>query len=314
MKYDTPNKEKQMNNTLPNTEFTGFVNYQHFPSLWEDFSWDRLSITHTSACGVFSLHHALLFLGHAANLEFVKQLHPDRWSLVEKGLVIKEVETLVRKAGAKSNVCVTHSIARLKSWIDKQLGLGFPVILGSNPNIHWICIGGKSSENSYIKADSGLKVPLGEITWQELESWVVYHQYTGEKDDYAYEAISVQPGRGMPASRSIVPWVGGIWKIWKDDPAYAQDWNNLLTDMLEVFWDADLCPEGIPSAEFLTKHLHHIVEGLASVSPFPKKFLSNIALMYRDVSDFHSLVVDPDFETETATRFSYALIQKCYLL
>ena len=287
----------------------GFVNYQHLPDLLGDPHLDRLSFTHFAACGLFSVHHALVFLGQGDSIENTKSLHPRFSDLIWNGLESDKLIKIVRKAGAKPDLMETWKLKPLKSWVDKHLATGRPVIIGSEPACHWICIGGRTSDGCYVKADSAESPAIGVYSWDELEEWMTVDEDTGEEAEleFPFEAVAVLPGPKMPPSRSIVPWVDGIWEIWASDPKYARNWSNLLADMLQVFWDAEYVKRGILAGEFLDEHGSAIVEAVSSLNGWNPKLVRDRANAYRDVSHFHNLVVDPGQESAMLARFSLML-------
>jgi len=122
-----------------------------------------------------------------------------------------------------------------------------------------------------------------------------------------FEAIAVLPGPKMPASRSIVPWIDGVWETLAADPGYARNWSNLLADMLQVFWDAEYVRHGIPAGDFLDEHSPAVIEAVSSLAGWTKQSIEDQASAYRDAANFHNLVVDPGQESVTIARFSLML-------
>ena len=281
----------------------GFISYQNRQAVLNELSLPALALTNWAACGLFSVHHALVFLGQGDSIQNIKSYHASSWDLFRNGLDIDQMRAIIRKAGAKSDFVQTDRLRSIKSWLDRHLVAGHPVVIGSEPCCHWICLGGKSSDGGYVWADSAAHPSLGKYTWDELAEWMG-DGYELEDD---FEAVAVLPGRGMPASRSIVPWIDGIWETWACDPKYAKKWSNLLEDMLRVFWDAEYVQHGIPAGEFLDEHAPAVVLAVSSLAGWSKQRVEEHANGYRDVANFHNLVVDPGQESATIARFSLML-------
>jgi hypothetical protein len=287
----------------------GFVDYQYLPDLLDDPHFDRFSLTHYAACGMFSVHHALVFLGQGDSLGNMKSLHPRFWDLIWNGLESDKLIEIAKRAGAKTDLIETWQLKLVKPWVDRHITSGHPVIIGSEPACHWICIGGKTSDGFYVWADSAASPAIGICSWEELEGWMASDEETDEdvELEYPIEAIAVLPGKRMPASRSIVPWIDGIWEVWANDPKYARNWSNLLADMLQVFWDAEYVKRGIPAGDFLDEHSSAIVDAVSSLNGRDKSLVRDHASAYRDAAHFHNLAVDPGQESATLARFTLML-------
>ena len=281
----------------------GFINYQIVDGVLADLSLASLNPTNMAACGLFSVHHAMVFLGQGDSIQNMKRLHPSFWDLFHAGLCSDKMASIIRNAGAKSDVIENWSLRQIKSWTNRHLSVGHPVIIGSEPACHWICLGGKTSDGDYVWADSAAHPALGTITWDELAEWM------GGDDEleYPFEAVAVLPGRRMPASRSIVPWIEGAWEVLACDSKHAREWSNLLADMLQVFWDAEYVRRGIAAGDFLDQHGPSIVDAVSSLNGWNKLAIQDHANAYRDTAHFHNLVVDPGQESITIARFSLML-------
>ena len=196
--------------------------------------------------------------------------------------------------------------------MDRCLASGYPVIIGSEPAIHWICLGGRTANGEYVWADSAYSPALGACPWDELKYWFTVDADTDLEMELeeAFEAIAILPGANLPSSRSIVPWVDGIWEVWTNDPTYARNWSNLLADMLDVFWDKEFA-KGVQSAgDFIDKNLSSIVESVSYQSGSCAEYLHDLGQVYRDVAEFHSLVVPEGQEVEVITSFALKLLAK----
>jgi len=294
------------NQSLVSEGLHGFVNYQYLPDLLENPHVDRFRLTHYAACGMFSVHHALVLLGQGDAIGRTKSLHPRFWDLIWNGLESEKLIRIAGKSGAKTDLIETRKLKQIRPWVDRHMASGHPVIIGSEPACHWICIGGRTSDGLYVWADSAASPAIGACSWDELEQWMAMDEETGDEVEleFPFEAIAVLPGKNMPASRSIVPWIDGIWEVWASDPKYARNWSNLLADMLQVFWDAEYVKGGIPAGDFFDKHGPGIVEAMSSLHGWDKSVVREQANAYRDAAHFHSLVVDPGQESATLARFT----------
>ncbi len=301
----------RLNNISISEGLHGFVSYQIGDGVVDDGSRAALSLTNWAACGLFSVHHAFVFLGQGGSIRNLKNLHPGILDLFYFGLGTDKLRALIRRAGAKSEVVEGWKLKPVKTWVDRHLAKGHPVIVGSEPHCHWICIGGRTAAGDYVWADSAEHPTLGKSSWEVLDLWMTRNSKGEEVElKYPFEAIAVLPARTMAASRSIVPWVAGIWEIWASDPKYARTWSNLLADMLDVFWDAEYAPKPLPVGGFLEEHLAGIINAAAFQTGISQADLRSIAHGYRDVADFHSLVVPAGQEATAIAGFTLKLVAR----
>ena len=98
--------------------------------------------------------------------------------------------------------------------------------------------------------------------------------------------------------------------MWANDPTYARNWSNLLGDMLDVFWDLEYAPGGQFAGDFLDLNLSSIVESVAYQSGNAVEHLRDIGLIYRDVAEFHSLVIPAGYEAGVIAGFTLKLLAK----
>ncbi len=297
----------------PQNEHRGFQSEQHPEG---QPGWWPLPIpinpTNWCACGVWSLHHALVALGQATTDGNLKSLHDNLLDLTGLplindeigGLLTKPLCKIARKAGCKFEDAVFTSRRYLKQFLNDHLGQGHPVILGSDPAVHWICVIGRVGNEAYVTADSADWPTVNCFDTDSLLDW------TGIDDNCEVDCVAVIPGVGMPKSRSVVPNVEFIWERWKSDPDYAANWTNLLDDMLEVFWDAELAPGGVSAGEFFDEHGKQIVSSVSELSGFDAPTVADVLNDYRYVADFHSLVVADGHLAESISRFAIVLLAK----
>jgi hypothetical protein len=292
------------------TGYHGFLPYQNFAAVFKDLSRTGLDIRNRTSCGIFSVHHAMVFLGQGRNFRLLMCEHPRLLDKLIHGTVTDDLVRLAKCYRLKAAVFQSCSISQIRRQIDRNLAAGHAVIVGSEPNCHWICLGGRTESGGYVWADSSENPAVGAFdSWSELEHWMSASSEGGGLT-YPFEIITVSPGAKMPASRSMVPWTGSIWKILSADPAYAKDWSNLLADMLEVFWDQGFAPKGRPAGDFFDEHLEAIVAAVTATTRHSRADLLEIGQGYRVVADFHSLVVPSGEETFVVAAFSLKLFMK----
>jgi len=297
------------------TSYHGFLPYQSRARLreWGITAHDPRN---WASCGFFSLHHAMVFLGQGTRFQWLREQHARLLDKLWAGTESRALTCVAKKFKLKARVHTSRDkTAPIRRALDRALAAGRPVIVGSEPNVHWICIGGRTDNEGYVWADSGADPAIGAFdSWDELEHWMLHRSDRSEPAPPPLKApleiIEIQPGSGMPARRSMVPWVGGIWESLASDPAYAKDWSNLLADMLDVFWDHDYAPNGRPAGEFLDEHLGGIVEAVSYQTGRTESSLRAAGLSYRDAADFHSLVVARGQDAHAIAGFSLKLATK----
>ncbi len=298
------------------TQWHGFLPYQNWKAVLRDFNLTALDLRNLTSCGLFALHHAMVFLGQGHNFQLLRSRHPGIIRLIFRGTEATELRRLARAHGLKSALHQSWRLDQTRKVVDRALGTGQAVIIGSEPQCHWICLGGRTAKGGYVWADSGSDPAVGAFqSWGELEDWLTQDVTMEQPTDLAYpfEVITVSPSARMPASRSLVPYVGSLWRHFARDSAYAMDWSNLLADMLEVFWDADYVLQGRSAADFLDEHLDAIVKTAVRQTGHARADLKNIGLCYRDAAEFHSLVVPAGEEAGVLAGFTLKLVAKATL-
>jgi hypothetical protein len=281
----------------------GFLPYQTWRGVLRD-------LRNRASCGLFSLHHAMVFLGQGGDYSIVRDNHPSLWAKIHAGTIAKDLTSLAKNLRLKAEEFQTKGIKSFRRHVDKALRAGSPVIIGSEPAVHWLCLGGRTHGGGYVWADSanGAAAVGAFDTWDEVEEWLTDGDTSALTEPFS--AITVSPGKNMPASRSMVPWSGGVYESLNADADYAHDWSNLLADMLEVFWDREYVPKGVPAGEFLDHHLDGIVEATASLTWHDEAALRNLAHGYRHTADFHNLVVAKGCDAQAITAFAHKLAAK----
>ena len=204
------------------------------------------------------------------------------------------------------------NLKTFRKHLDKTLQSGTPVIVGSEPAVHWICLGGRCESGGYVWADfADPSSAIGAFdTWDDVEQWLTCDQGSPVDLNEHFTAITIQPNPKMPAGRSLVPWMGSLYPSLSADPHYAMDWSNLLADMLDVFWDKEYAPKGIPAGDFLECHLEGIVQATRSLTGHRHAAVMNCANVYRDAADFHSLVVNRGQDALSIAAFAHKLAAK----
>ena len=282
-------------------DFDGFLPYQN--SIWTD-------PRHWAACGFFSLHHAKVFLGQGGGYADLRDKHGSWWDMIHEGTVAQPLMKLAKKEGLHVEYYETTGIKCYRRHLDKVLKAGSPLIIGSEPAGHWICLGGRTDEGGYVWADSADgNAAIGAFdSWDELEEWLTEGDHSALEEPFS--AITVSPGPKMPKSRSMVTWSGGLIESLSSDEDYALDWSNLVADMLDVFWDREYVPGGVAAGDFLDRHLDGIVEATATLTGHDEKALEGLAHGYRDAADFSNLVVAKGHDASAITAFAHKLAAK----
>jgi len=284
----------------PSTNLSGFLDSQSRANVPAWFPFPSFDPTDYAACGIFSLHHALLFLGQADAISYTKRLAPSIINLAFSGLDSGELRKLVRGVGCRAEILEHTDPKRLRRFVDVHLRKGFPVILGSDPAAHWCCVGGRSHDGFYVMADSAECPAVQAWEWESICEWV------GDGDS-PFEALAIVPGRRMATSRAIIPRVDEIWEDWHDDPWLADQWPNLLCDMLEVFWDTIPRRRGTPAGVFLDEHSEALCEATADLSDCKRRDADEWLDVYRSAADLHALVVRHGDEDVTFACLSIVL-------
>ena len=287
--------------------------YQTWIGVLSDLNRPALDIRNFTSCGIFALHHAMVFLGQGSNFQSLRSHHRPLIQLLRHGTEASELVAIARKEKLKASIFKSWTVSTFRKKVDSALKNGLPVILGSEPAVHWICLGGRTWDGGYVWADSASKPAIGAFgSWDEVEEWMVCDEDGDECEEleFPFEMISVAPGPKMPRSRGLVPWSGGIWENLAGDESYSLDWSNQLADMLDVFWDCDYCPKGRPVGEFLDEQLDGIAAAVSRQTGIPNATVLSAALGYRDVADFHSLVVPAGEEAGAIAAFAIHLSGK----
>lgn len=295
------------------TQWHGFMPYQTWSGILRDCRGPALDIRNISSCGIFALHHAMVFLGQGHNFQYLRSHHRELVRLLRYGTESSELVPIAKKHGLRTEVIESRSAAVIRHKVDASLKAGHPVIIGSEPQIHWICLGGRTEDGGYVWADSANDPAVGgNWSWEEIVAWMTYDEKKECYPDlvFPFEIITIAPGKTMPASRSMVPWCGSLWPLLAGDSDYAGDWSNLLADMLDVFWDLDYAPKGRPAGEFLDEHLDGIINAAVNQTGIRQADLRSVAHGYRDAADFHSLVVPQGEEATAIAGFTLKLVAK----
>jgi hypothetical protein len=291
----------------------GFLPYQTWTGVLTDLNRPALDVRNITSCGIFSVHHAMVFLGQGSNFQSLRSHHRPFWQLLRHGTEAAELVAIARKQSLHAKVFSSGGIKTMRSKVDQALKAGHPVILGSEPAVHWICLGGRTADGGYVWADSASKPAVGVFgSWEEVEEWMTCDGDGNESNELEYplEMITIAPGARMPPSRSLVPWSGAIWANLAWDESYALDWSNQLADMLDVFWDLEYAPKSRSAGDFLDEHLDTILPAVSAQLGVSSSALRSTALGYRDVADFHSLVVPTGEEAGAIAAFAIKLAGK----
>jgi len=268
--------------------------------------------TNWCACGIWSVHHALVALGQATTDRSLKSLHGNLVELTGKpfidpsygGLHLEPLCRVIKKSGCKAEAKVFRKRCPLKHFLRRHLDAGHPVILGSDPAQHWICVIGRQSQYAYVTADSADWPVVG---WYDADSVL---DWTGIQWGEKVDCVAVMPGAGMPKSRSLVPHADQLWQLLDLEPELAADWTNLLDDLLDVFWDTDFAPGGMPVNVFFRKHGDQMSDSLRDWSDFDASRIQFWIGRYQKVAEFHSLVVADGHLAESLSKLLLVLIAR----
>ncbi|MCP5538373.1 MAG: hypothetical protein H7A51_19335 [Akkermansiaceae bacterium] len=290
----------------------GFMPYQTWSGTLRDHNLTSLNLLNVSSCGLFALHHAMVLLGQGQNFHLLRS-HPKFLKLLLTGTGSDELTAIARNQGLKAKAIESWRASSIRRKVDASLRVGNPVVIRSELENHWICLGGRTDDGGYVWVDSANDPVMGTFSsWNEVMEWMTWSKKheTYIKLKHPFEIITVAPGRNMPCSRTLVPWIDSIWENLATDPVYAGDWSNLLTDMLDVFWDLSYCPKGYPAGEFLDNHIDAIISSISEHTNIPKHKLLDVAHGYRDAADFHSLVVPKEEQIACIASFTVKVATK----
>ena len=279
------------------THLHGFLPHQTSSHLF------GLDPRNTASCGIFSLHHAMIFLGYGGDYSEVRDSERSVWKKLMFGMELDELVRLTKRCKFHPTGLKTRSIREARAFVNVSLKEGRPVIVGSEPQVHWICVGGRTADGGYVKADSASSPAVGTFeSWDALEEWMTVDEDSGEPSEleYGFELIRVSPGENMQAGRSMVHAAGDVWEGLAEDEDYAFQWSNMTNDMVDVFWDKALAPRGIGAAKFFDSHMQAIAESVAEMTDHPLDDLLEIMDGYRKIAHVHNLVV-PSTEISRAT-------------
>ena len=272
--------------------------------------WDPRNL---AACGIFSIHHAMVFLGEGDEYWKVRDRVPSLWSKLYAGLDLTELVCLGKRCGLCVEPLETRRRSSLRKFLNAHLKKGHSVVLGSEPQEHWICIGGHTEDGGYVVADSASDPAVGWFkSWDEVEAWLTIDGETGEEAtlECAFEALAVMPGRKMSQGRSMVKRIGLVWEILRDYPEYAFDWSNQLNDVLGLFWDGELAPGEMDAGDFIDTHLDSLVAAVSEHTGATKDVVWDAAVGYREVAHAHHLVVPRSEMWGALARFTLQLSAK----
>jgi len=250
------------------------------------------------SCGIQSLHHSLLILG----------LHSDLSELLRSCPVHKNIGfgheasllmSLARSHGARPENLTTFGTRTLHSSINRALKSGSPVILGSNPNRHWLVLAGRDGNGGYVWMDSA-DDPLADVwDWEDIEEWI-------GADEQEYEAIAIHQRR--KTNRSLVPHMADLYEALSTDVFLAGEWGLYLADLDTVF----NYPRGqgrvLEAATFLDRNEEAIVQAVIRMEPgVEKRILREVFTNFRTIADYHSLTVPVQFEKQATAQMAIVL-------
>lgn len=239
------------------SEFYGF-NYQP--------DWYDLNLG--GSCGVHSLSSALNLLGIPNIIDDTKikcrYISPKNgfftndFGTDEKGIIAG-----IKKFGCNPVINDNYSPEQSKSFLEKNISLGFPVIIWVNwdedeeDSGHWLVCGGKY-KSKFVIIDSAPAASETEIidlyTWEELKARCVWYDNQEDEGYYGFYFIAIE-SRQTP---SCVQQMDYIFTALSEDEDLQKWWGYYLNDLLEI------CDYkyggGIQLSEVIKKHYYTIIE------------------------------------------------------
>lgn len=252
------------------------------------------------SCGVQSLHHSLLILGLPSDLSELLRSCPVHKN-VGFGHEASLLMSLARSHGARPENLTTTNTRTLRSSIHRSLKAGSPVILGSNPNRHWLVLAGRDGNGGYVWMDSADDPLTGVWDWDGIEEWL-------GADGTEYEAIAVHSWRKPDRRRSLVPHIAGLYQALDTDVCLAGEWGLYLDDLDSVFNYRNGHGRVIDAETFLERNQEAIVQPVIRMeSGVEAGIVREVYANYRTVADFHSLTVPLRFEKQAIAQMAMVL-------
>ncbi len=250
------------------------------------------------SCGIQSLHHSLLLLGLPSDLSELLRCCPMHKN-IGFGHEATLLTSLARSHGARPKNLTTSNTRTLRSSINRALKSEAPVILGSNPNRHWLVLAGPDGNGWYVWMDSADDPLTGVWDWDAIQEWI-------GSDEPEYEAIAIHQRR--KTNRSLVPHIAGLYEVLSTDVFLAGEWGHYLDDLDIVF----CYPKGqgrvLEAATFLDRNEEAIVQSVIRMEPgLEKRIIREVFTNFRTIADYHSLTVPLRFEKQATAQMAMIL-------
>jgi hypothetical protein len=243
------------------------------------------------SCGAYSLGHTLNLIGvpntidntkmmcryvspSESVMKTIKKVLGGKWieiidPLGEVGTEESGIKSGLKKSGCQPIILNTEHSKKARTFIDKNLSLGNPIIMSVNWDYneedlgHWMVCAGKY-KNKYIVIDSA---PLEDDTekidlynWVELEDRFVWFEEDDDEDGYyEFNLIAAKSS----ASPSCVKQMNNIFPYLIEDEDLQEWWGYYLNDLLDVSeYDYGINKGSIQLSELINKHYDSIIESL----------------------------------------------------
>jgi len=252
------------------------------------------------SCGVQSLHHALLLLGHSHGLSDLLAACPLHRNLAF-GHELSHLMSTARSFRVRPFDLTASTLRSLRATINKSLKAGSPVVLGSVPALHWLVLGGFDEDGNYVWIDSANEPLSDSWAWEEVEEWI------GEVEP-PYEAIAINPGRGQDSRRSMVPHIAGIYELLASDEDLAGEWGAYLDDLDSVFNFEKARGPMMDAETFFEGNEEAIVQPVLWMDEdLDERAVREVYANYRTVANFHSLTLPVCFEAHAIAHMALVL-------
>lgn len=253
-------------------------------------------------CGVQSVHHAFLALGCAFSLgEMFKQTALGKMIF---GQELECLQELVQRFGGRSKNLSGERWSRVRAGIDRALGAGAPVVLGSDPEEHWLLLVGKTDDGEYIWLDSADSSLTGTWNPDEAEEWV------GEPNSGEIEALAIYPRSRPQIRRSMVPHFESVFELLGEDRRLASRWGDYLNDLDEVFNFETSRGPWLDSEHFFTTNVEPIVQPVLwtdYAQQMVEADVRDVFANYQTVANCHSLRLPSACESHCIAHMAFVL-------
>jgi len=253
----------------------------------------------------------MLLLGKCSDLSDLLAAFPILHN-IHCGHLLTHLVSRGKKFGYRAENLTSSSIRSLRAGINRTLKGGSPVILGSEPRIHWLVLAGFDGEGGYVWIDSADDALSGAWDWKEIEEWLLTDEMGEEPSDNLedFEAVAIHPGRKDNPCRTMVPHIAGIYGLLGSDDALAGQWGEYLDDLDGVFnFEATRRPR--MSAEALFENNEEaIVQPVLWMDEndeLDEILVREVFANYRTVANFHSLELPTCFETHAVAQMAMVL-------